>query len=389
MEKELFALLRLGLGNSTAEKENLSDFIVLPAAQWARLGEIAQEQGVMGVMLDGIERLEATGYGATRELSKEQKLEWIGQVMMIEQANHQQLTVVTDLQKKWAGAGLRMMVMKGQAMGTSYPNPKHRAPGDVDCYLMPDKGERLKVKGYSDVSDKRFAVSELAEAYKIGNETAKAWADKVDEGWYKHSVISYKGESIENHQYFVHTREGKKSKQLNQVLVDTLKMDEFNRLSGTEVLLPPPMFNAVFLTYHAMAHFLEEGLRIKQILDWAMLLKRDAGKVNWEEFWNICDKFHFRRFAEVMNDIVVRYLGVKGDWLLAIGYRESPYTEKVLLSTFNDKDYVFGSGKSGWANRLHIVRNLFRYRWKYKEIYQRSVFWQLWWYAVGFVFKTD
>ena len=65
MEKELFALLRLGLGNTTAEQEILSDFIMLPAAQWARIGEIAQEHGVLGVMLDGIERLEATGYGAT------------------------------------------------------------------------------------------------------------------------------------------------------------------------------------------------------------------------------------------------------------------------------------------------------------------------------------
>lgn len=362
MEKELFALLRLGLGNTTTEQENLSDFIMDPAAQWARIGEIAQEQGVLGVMLDGIERLESTGYGATRELSVEQKLEWIGVVLQnYEVGNQHQLGVIADLQKRWSEGGLRMMVMKGQAMGTYYPNPKHRAPGDIDCYLF--------------------------EGYAKGNETAKAWADKVDEGWYKHSVISYKGETIENHQYFVHTREGKSSKRLNQLLTDQLSVDglEFRELSGTCALLPPPMFNAVFLTYHAMAHFLEEGLKLKQILDWAMFLKQDGDKVDWDEYWKICEKFHLRRFADVMTDIAVRNLGV----LSVIGYRKSPYTEKVLQSTFNDKDYVFGSGKSGWANRLHIVRNLFRYRWKYNEIYQHGVLWQLWWYASGFLFKTE
>ena len=361
MEKELFALLRLGLGNSTVEKENLSDFIILPASQWAKLGEIAQEQGVLGVMLDGVECLEATGYGATRELSKEQKLEWIGQVMMMEQANQHQLAVIADLQKKWEESGMRMMVMKGQAMGTYYPNPKHRATGDIDCYLF--------------------------DGYAKGNETAKAWADKVDEGWYKHSVISYNAETIESHQYFVHTREGKNGKLLNQVLMDFLKANGYDQLSGTEVLLPPTMFNAVFLTYHALAHFLEEGLRLKQILDWAMFLERDSDKVDWEEFWSICDKFHFRRFADVMNDIAVHYLGVKlaNEEITA----RSPYTVRVLKSTFNDKDYVFGSGKSGWTNRWHIIRNLFKYRWKYNEIYQRSVLWQLWWYAVGYVFKTN
>lgn len=366
MEKELFALLRLGLGTSVPEQENLSDFIMLSSAKWTMIGEVAQEQGVLGIMLDGIERLETTGYGATRDLSVEQKLEWIGIVLQsYEAGNQHQLATIADLQRCWGVVGLRMMVMKGQAIGTYYPVPMHRAPGDIDCYLF--------------------------DGYVKGNEIAKAWADKVDEGWYKHTVISYKGETIENHQYFVHTREGKSSKRLNQLLTDQLSGDglEFSELHGTGALLPPVMFNVVFLTYHAMGHFLEEGLRLKQILDWAMFLKQDGDKVDWKEFYRICDKFHFRRFADVMTDIAVRYLGVTGDWLSLIGYRESPYTEKVLLSTFNDKDYVFGSGQHGWANRWHIVRNLFKYKWKYNDIYQRSVIWQLWWYGVGYVFKTE
>ena len=359
MEKELFALLRLGLGNSDPEKENLSDFIMLPASHWLRLGEIAQEQGVLGVMLDGIDRLESTGYDATRELSKELKLEWIGNVLNgYEARNHHQLAVITELQQRWSESGLRMMVMKGQAIGTLYPNPKHRSPGDIDCYLF--------------------------DGYSRGNETAKEWADNVDEGWYKHSVISYKGEAIENHQFFVHTREGKKSKLLNQILVDILKETSFETLSETGALLPPPMFNALFVTYHALTHFLEEGLRLKQILDWAMFLKRDADKVDWKEFYKICDKFHFRRFADVMNDIAVNLLGVEFELATS-----SPYTDKVLHSTLYDKEYVFSSGDSGWRNRFHIVKNLFKYMWKYHEIYQHSIFRQMWFYAIGFVFKSE
>jgi len=359
MEKELFALLRLGLGNTTAEQENLSDFIMFTFAQWASLGEIAQEQGVLGVMLDGIDRLDSTNYGATRELSKELKLERIGNVLNgYEARNQHQLAVIKDLQNRWAETGLQMMVMKGQAMGTYYPNPKHRAPGDIDCYLF--------------------------EGYAKGNEDAKIWADKVDEGWYKHSVISYKGEIVENHQFFVHTREGKKSKQFNQVLVDALNVRDFDRLSETDALLPPPLFNSLFLTYQALVHFLEEGLRLKQILDWAMFLKRDADKVDWKEFYKICDKFHFRRFADVMNDIAANLLGVEFNLALS-----GPYTEKVLQSTLNDKEYVFSSGERGWRNRFHIVKNLFKYRWKYHEIYQHSIFWQLLLFAVGFVFKNE
>jgi len=271
------------------------------------------------------------------------------------------LAVIADIHNLWAQSGLRMMVMKGQAMGPYYPNPKHRCPGDIDCYLF--------------------------DGYATGNKTAMTWADIVDEGWYKHSVINYKGETIENHQYFVHTREGEISKSLNQELVYLLNDVKFDFLPGTGALLPPPMFNALFLTYHALAHFLEEGLRLKQVLDWAMFLKHNARKVNWKEYYRLCEKYHFRRFSDVMNDIAVHYLGVQLDNRdITVN---SPYTEKVLHSTLLDKDFVFGSGQGKWKNRWHIVKNLFKYRWKYTEIYQYSILRQLWYYAMGFVFKTE
>ena len=147
------------------------------------------------------------------------------------------------------------------------------------------------------------------------------------------------------------------------------------------------MFNALFLTYHALTHFLEEGLWLKQILDWAMFLKHNAGKVDWNEYYSLCERFYFRRFSDVMNDIAVNYIGVKVDNSDII--TNSPYTEKVLHSALYDKDFVFGSGQGKWANRLHIVKNLFKYHWKYKEIYQHSILRQLWFYAMGYVFKTE
>lgn len=70
MEKELFALLGLGIGVNSPENENLSDFIIMPAQRWEQIGEKALEQGVMGVVLDGVDILDSTNYGATRDLSK-------------------------------------------------------------------------------------------------------------------------------------------------------------------------------------------------------------------------------------------------------------------------------------------------------------------------------
>ncbi len=361
MEKALFALLRLGLGNSTPEEENLSDFIMMSAKQWVHLGEMAFVQGVLGVVLDGACLLEETPYGATRALSKQQKLEWIGQVMQIEQGNRRQIEVMNDLGQKWIDEDCKVMVMKGQANGILYPNPFHRSPGDIDCYLF--------------------------ENYQLGNEIAKNAGAVVEEKWYKHSQISYKGELFENHLFFVHTREGKRSKRLQKELEQLLHVKEWRSFPDSEVLLPPVQWNAMFLTYHACVHFLSEGLRLKQILDWAMFLKNEQNNVDWKAFYEYCDRYHFRRFADAMTAISVVYLGLRIE--NSDVTTESPYVEKILRSTLYDDDYIYNAGESIWKSRWHVIRSLFKYRWRYEEIYQESIFKQLWWYASGYLFHTE
>lgn len=359
--KELFALLRLGLGNSTVEEENLSYFIMMPEHQWSLLGDIAMKQGVLGVAIDGLDKLGASAYGATRALSVNLKLEWIGQVMQIEQGNRHQKEVMNDLAQKWIDGGCRVMVMKGQANAIMYPHHEHRSPGDIDCYLFED--------------------------YAKGNDIAREAGSNVDEGWYKHSVVSYKGETFENHQYFVHTREGKRSKLLQQELEVALKTDNWECFPDSGVLIPPVQWNAMFLTYHACAHFLSEGLRLKQVLDWAMFLKCHQEDVDWKAYFDFCERHHLRRFADALTAICEKYLGIK--IINTTITKDDTYTKKIISSIFNDDDYIYSEGESGWKERWHVVRNLFRYRWKYEEIYQQSVWKQLWWYASGYIFKTE
>ena len=222
MDKELFTLLRLGLAITTTEEENLSDFIMLTADKWARIGDLARKQGILGIMLDGVDKLEATRYGLTRELKAAQKLKWIGEVLQIEQRNRQQIVVMNDLAGKWKQQGCRVMVMKGQANGVFYPKPKHRNPGDIDCYLF--------------------------ENYARGNDIARQEGANVDESWYKHSVINYKGETFENHQYFVHTRDGKRGKRLEKELEEALLVQDSGSMIQDYVLYPPVQWTAMFLS---------------------------------------------------------------------------------------------------------------------------------------------
>ena len=192
---------------------------------------------------------------------------------------------------------------------------------------------------------------------------------------------------FENHQYIVATRNGKRGKKLDRTLRELLEGAEFEYLPDSKVLLPPVMFNALFLTYHSLAHFVSEGIRLKQILDWALFLQKEQTRIDWPRFYALCDEFHFRRWVNAMNDIAVHRFGVVVTVPGVVC--DSPYAEKILHSALNDKDFVFSSGKGGWTNRLHLVTNMFKYSWKYHQIYQESILKQLWYYASGFVFKTE
>ena len=118
-----------------------------------------------------------------------------------------------------------------------------------------------------------------------------------------------------------------------------------------------------------------------------MFLKAHQKDVEWDAFYTFCERNHLRRFADAATAISVQHLGVQiSNPSIST---TSPYADKILHNALYDDDYVFSSGESGWKNRLHIVKNLFRYRWKYEDVYQTSVWKQLWWYVSGYLFKTE
>lgn len=367
IEDALFLAIRLGLRTQQPSDSALRQIAALDGPAWRQLRDMANKQGMSAIALDGIHALCAR-YGQDQvaplgQLAKWRKFvrKWSQTFTDMEMMNSQQAKVTLDLASIWSDAGCRVMVMKGQANGVFYPHPNHRSPGDIDCYLF--------------------------ENYTRGNEIARNAGADVDENWYKHSSIQFKGETFENHQFFVHTRDGRRSKAMEKELEKELCVEEWRTMHNTPILLPPPQWNAMFLTYHALAHFLSEGLHLKQLADWAMFLHAEQERVDWPRFYEFCNRYHLRRFADATTDIAIRYFGVK---IRVNGITsDSIYTNHILHNTLYEDDYVFSTGKSGWHNRWHLVINLFKYRWKYRDICEMNPIRQLWYYASGYIFKTE
>lgn len=362
MMDSLFSLIRIGVGGEKPSVELVEKLSQLCDNDWLKIRSDSEKQGVSAITLDGLNRLEGCYHrGVNEDWWKVFILDWTGTLLQTEQLNNHQISVMNQMAEKWAGNGLKMMVMKGQVNALMYPQPNHRSPGDIDCYLF--------------------------ENYSIGNDIARLVGAEVDESWYKHSQIHYKGETFENHQFFVHTRDGVRGKRLQRDLEDALKVKKWAHFPDSRILMPPVQWNAMFLTYHACAHFLAEGLHLKQILDWAMFLKKHHRDVDWKAFYSFCECNHLKLFANALTAICVSRFGIKLDNPDIIIH--SPFADKILANSMAGEDFIYSEHTGLWRGRWLIIKNLFKYRWKYEYIYEESVWLQLWYYVSGVVFRTE
>ena len=364
-----FSLLRLGIDTMKASDKENQKLLQLSMQEWRDVMALVERQGVLAIAVDGLQAL-MEAYKEEIVAIKENPAKWqmwlfgiIGQLTQYERMNLQQKKVIAELSEMWSMEGIRMMVFKGQANASLYPKPEHRAVGDIDCWLFGD-AER-------------------------GDKIAKAHGADVSFDWYRHSKIAYKGETIENHRVMSHTRGNKKKQEMESELRFMVHDSRLMVIDGCrKALMPSPQFNACFLTYHGLHHFISEGLRMKQILDWAMFLQKEQSKVDWPQYNDFCKRYKLDRFAAVMNFIASEYLGVP---LNSSDIKvDSTFVEKILHSTLYDDDYLFNSGKSDWTVRWLLVKNMLtRDKWKYRDIAQQNVWMLLWQNVTGFLKGRD
>ena len=214
----LFRLLRIAVG-----AEQVESFSVEGVA-WQNVYALARKQGVLAVAFDGLMKIFEQDKEFAKAFPQSLKLQWINATFNIEIIYDTSKEVCSELVDKWAEQGVKTLCLKGLAFSTYYPVPNHRECGDFDCYLYDD--------------------------YAKGNAIAKELGAKVDDGWYKHSEIIYRKKMIENHRFIVAVRNGKKTKQLHNLLDNIARNEPRKEIFDTKIEMPSVMFNALFLSHH-------------------------------------------------------------------------------------------------------------------------------------------
>ena len=352
-----FRVLRGALSGGEVDSGALGEAHgTLNCEEWGALFKISAKQGVLAIVYDVVAQL-------PKECQPPRGLniQWALSVEAIENRYEMQRKTSALLAELWAEQGIRTIVMKGLALGTYYPNPAHRECGDLDCFL--------------------------GEGYEKGNQICEQIGAKVSRDYYKDSTIRYRGLLVENHRFFLPVRGSRKMKALERHLRSVALKSEVTYVPGTKLIVPSADFNALFLTMHGLNHFLTEGIKLRHILDWALLLKAEQNNINWEEFYSWADRMHMTRFADALTAISVEHFGLQ--ITNPAIHTTSPYAERILHDTLYNSEGLFNKNYSAWKSRFVQVKNRLSYGWKYHKIYQKSIILELIRSVGAFLFEKN
>ena len=237
-----FAFLRYCLGY----KMDMSR--VVAGMNWQELYSFASKQAILGLCFDSIERLgkEYPEELKLNPIGRELLMTWMGKAQQIRRQNMKVNAVAGKLFSMLREDGLRCCILKGQGNALMYPNPYSRTPGDIDVW----------------VNASREQITEYAKKhFKLGDDIR-----------YQHIETSVDGVPVELHFFpcsmnnpIYHARLQKWFKRN----ADLLCSNVVSLPDGIgEIAIPTTAFNVVYQLTHLYHHFFDEGIGMRQIIDY-------------------------------------------------------------------------------------------------------------------------
>lgn len=248
----VFELLRCAVD----EKYPLPD---LSDVDWEELYTFSKQQTITGVMFDLVQRLGGRGAGVPRQVL----LKWYKQSDIIHKrndtVNHYSVQTIQMLEQK----GFRCFLLKGQGNAVMYPNPFARVPGDIDLLIVPQHLSALP--------------KDLEERRKIILSFVRQKYPKMSCRYYHVDFPIIKGLPIELHFVPSIMNNLRYNRRLQQWLGERAD-EQFHHkvdLPGGVGSVPVPTleYNMVFQMSHMMHHYFDEGIGLRQMMDYYYLLK--------------------------------------------------------------------------------------------------------------------
>ena len=228
------------------DKVDLS--MVVSNMDWRQLYSFATKQTIIGICFDGIKRLSEEYPEELKKnpIERDLLMTWMGVSQQIRRQNMKVNAVAGKLFAMLREDGMRCCILKGQGNALMYPNAYSRNPGDIDVW----------------VNASREQITEYAKKhFELGDDIR-----------YQHIETSVDGVPVELHFFpgimnnpIYHARLQKWFRRN----ADLQCSNVVSLPDGIgEIAIPTTAFNVVYQLTHLYHHFFDEGIGMRQIIDY-------------------------------------------------------------------------------------------------------------------------
>jgi len=255
--------------------------------------------------------------------------------MVCMQNMQQQVKLQYVLTQAWTAltkAGIRPVLMKGAGLAALYPSPEQRTWGDIDLFVGKDQYHP--------------ACAIMRETFP----KALKFDEELDH--YKHYNLIADGISIEIHRVSISFQHPIDERHYARMEDFGMVKGEGLVVSGLEVMVPEPTFNALFVMLHSWEHMMTQGANIRQLMDLTLLLHHYKDRIDRQRLRAWLKALHALDVWHLYMWMAVKYLGLGDEWLTVRGERLAVRGDRLMNDLMAGRMVAPKEESKAYSNRL-------------------------------------
>lgn len=296
---------------------------------------LADEQKVFGLVFDVLKDIVVDGIKNKGTIFRA-----VGMLEKIKSRNAILTKDLVDFCKKNETYAVDYVVVKGQTIGSLYPKPELRMPGDID-----------------------FLFKQLASIKEIFPDMLLPKVMPEKEISFQRNSITY-----ELHRYLVGFGCKKHYDYWEGLMAESWNEKHYIELNGVKVRVLPPTVNAVYVFLHLFFHLMHEGVAFRQFCDWAIILHHYRNDIDKDKLLVILKELGAEKAYRSFGTILVYNLGMPiNEFPMELTNNDVIWNEKILYDIFKGGNFgkLNHHAKSSWRYKMEtmgiVIRNSFRY----------------------------
>lgn len=316
---------------------------------WKAVEEFFSRQSLDGLLPDAIAMLPAA-----QQPSIAVKMPLIARQLQVERMNHamneELLAFTAELNRR----DIPYILFKGQGVASLYPKPQLRMCGDIDLYVP---------QGYvGKVYQGLVAFGAVREHENVHHICFRARGIV----WELHHGICY------------FQKESRYSLFMRYVDEAMQESPYYAAIGDGKVRVLPPTLNVVLLLAHIVDHFYCEGVGLRQLCDYAIMLYHKRGEIDRHKLLQVLDDLSLTRSYRVFGYICIHYLGMSADALmLEPSEKDARLACRVMDNCLEGGNFGHArsiSRKTLWHS-LNFYARFFNHLWRYRQLCPSEALW--------------